>query len=122
MDAQIIAGIAAILLAVASLIAAVASRIKSSGEVAAVRQEREETKHERDTAIALLKQRCKFLEDRLDEGNDRFGRLELEMKSMNEKFDGKMLVMNDKLVAVITKLDTIISMQKKSHVPEGRPL
>lgn len=122
MDAQIIAGIAAILLAIAGLITAAASRIKSSGEVAAVRQEREETKHERDTAIALLKQRCQFLEGRLDDGDNRFGRLELEMKSMNDKFDGKMQAMNDKLVAVITRLDTIISMQNKSHTPENRPL
>ena len=122
MDAQIIAGYAAILLAIAGLITAVASRIKSSGEVNAVKHDREQTKYERDTKIALLEQECKFLRGRLDEGSDRFDKIDVEIKSMNERFDGKMEAMNEKLITVITQLNTMINMQKKSHTPENRPL
>lgn len=122
MDTQIIAGIAAILLAIAGLITAVASRIKSSGEVEAVKHDREQTKQERDMKIALLEQECKFLRGRLDEGRDRFDKIDIEVKSMNEKFSGRMETMNEKLTTVITQLNTMISMQKKSHTPENRPL
>jgi predicted nuclease with TOPRIM domain len=122
MDTQIIAGIAAILLAIAGLITAVASRIKSSGEVEAVKHDREQTKQERDMKIALLEQECKFLRGRLDEGQDRFDKIDIEVKSMNEKFSGRMETMNEKLTTVITQLNTMISMQKKSHTPENRPL
>jgi len=41
---------------------------------------------------------------------------------MNEKFSGKMEAMSEKLTTVITQLNTMISMQKKSHTPEDRPI
>lgn len=122
MEPQIIAGYAAILLAIAGLITAVASRIKSSGEVQAVKHDREQTKNERDSRIALLEQECKFLRERLDNGQNRFDKIDVEVKSMNEKFSGKMETMSEKLTTVITQLNTMISMQKKSHAPEDRPI
>lgn len=115
MDNELIAAIIAVLLAAAGW-------LKSHSEVADVKKDREATKAERDTKIALLEKECEMLERRLDDGNSRFDNLDAEMKSMNEKFDGKMNSMNDKLVSVSTKLDFLISIKNKSHAPEERPL
>ncbi len=115
MDNELIAAIVAVLLAEAGW-------IKSHSEVADVKKDREATKAERDTKIALLEKECEMLERRLDDGNSRFDNLDAEMKSMNEKFDGKMNSMNDKLVSVSTKLDFLISIKNKSHTPEDKPI
>lgn len=115
MDEQLIAAIVAVLLALAGW-------LKSHSEVVDVKKDREATKAQRDTKIALLEQRCQMLEKRLEDGNSRFDNLDKEIKAMNEKFDGKMEKMNEKLTAVITGLDTLISMKTKSHTPEDRPI
>jgi predicted nuclease with TOPRIM domain len=108
--------------AIIALILAVAAWLKSHSEVENVKKDRELTKADRDTKIALLEQKCEMLESRLNDGNSRFDSLDTEMKSMNEKFDGKMGSMNEKLVAVCTKLDVLIGIKNKSHTPEERPL
>lgn len=115
MENELIAAIVAVLLAVAGW-------LKSHSEVNTVKKEREATKAERDTKIALLEQECKFLKGRLDDGQDRFDKIDVEIKSMNDKFSGKMETMSDKLTTIITKFDTMISVQKKSHTPEDRPI
>lgn len=113
MDNELIAAIVAVMLAVAGW-------IKSHSEVNTVKKEREATKAERDTKIALLEQECKFLKGRLDDGQDRFDKIDVEIKSMNERFDGKMEKMSEKLTTIITKFDSMIAVQKRSHTPEDR--
>lgn len=106
--------------AIIGLIVAVTIYIKSRSEVNEVKADREKTKAERDTKIALLEQKCKFLEGRLDEGAGRFDKIDVEIKSMNERFDGKMEKMSEKLTTIITKFDSMIAVQKRSHTPEDR--
>lgn len=57
--------------------------LKSHTEVKTVQREREATKVERDTQIALLKAKTDQMEKRLDDGNDRFERFERELKDTN---------------------------------------
>lgn len=57
--------------------------LKSHTEVKAVQRDRETTKVERDTRIALLEAKTVQMEKRLDEGNDRFERFERELKETN---------------------------------------
>ena len=115
MDEQLIAAIAALLLAIAGW-------LKSHSEVESVKKDREVTKADRDTKIALLEQKCETLERRLEDGNSRFDNLDNEIKAMNEKFDSNMGNMREKLTSVITKLDTLLSLKSRSHTPEDRPL
>lgn len=76
MDEQLIAAIAAVLLACAGW-------LKSHSEVSAVKKDRESTKIERDTRIALLEGKVAEMDKRLNEGNDRFERFERELKETN---------------------------------------
>ena len=101
---------------------AAAGLFKVWTDLAKVKADRESTKHERDTKIALLEQECKFLRGRLDEGQDRFDKIDVEIKSMNDKFSGKMETMSEKLTTIITKFDSMIAVQKRSHTPEDKPL
>lgn len=80
MDGQLIASIAGFLVAAAGW-------LKSHTEVNAVKRDRETTKVERDTEIALLESKVVDMEKRLDEGNDRFERFEKELKG--SKFGGE---------------------------------
>lgn len=66
----------------------VASKAKSEAKDAkdraeAIAKDREVTKIERDTKIALLEAKCSEMEKRLNEGNDRFERFEKELKETN---------------------------------------
>ena len=106
--------------AIIGLIVAVTIYIKARSEVNEVKADREKTKAERDTKIALLEQKCKFLEGRLDEGANRFDKIDVEIKSMNERFDAKMEKMSEKLTTIITKFVSMIAVQKRSHTPEDR--
>lgn len=102
MDNELIAAIVAVLLAVAGW-------IKSHSEVADVKKDREATKAERDTKIALLEQKCEMLERRLDDGNSRFDRMDAELKAINNS-----------LATIITKVDMML--RKSGHTPEDRPI
>ena len=108
--------------AVIGLIVALTIYIKARSEVNEVKADREKTKAERDTKIALLEQECKFLRGRLDEGQERFDKIDVEIKDMNDKFSGKMENMTEKLTTIITQFNTMMGVQKKSHTPEDRPL
>ena len=57
--------------------------LKSHTEVKAVQRDREATKVERDTRIALLEAKVSEMDKRLEEGNDRFERFEKELKETN---------------------------------------
>lgn len=76
MDEQLMAAVIAVLVAAAGW-------LKSHTEVNAVKRDRESTKVERDTKIALLESKVVDMEKRLDEGNDRFERFEKELKETN---------------------------------------
>ena len=104
MDEQLIAAIVAVLLALAGW-------LKSHSEVESVKKDREVTKADRDTKIALLEQKCEMLERRLDDGNVRFDRMDDELKAINKS-----------LITIITKVDTIANMKVRSHTPEDRPI
>lgn len=104
MDNEVIAAIVAVLLAAAGW-------LKSHSEVQEVVRDRESTKHERDTKIALLEQKCEFLEDRLGDGDSRFDRMDAELKEMNKNLGN-----------ITGQLKTLISMKERSHTPESRPL
>lgn len=102
MDNELIAAIVAVLLAAAGW-------LKSHSEVADVKKDREATKAERDTKIALLEQKCEMLERRLDDGNSRFDRMDAELKAINNS-----------LTTIITKVDMML--RKSGHTPEDRPI
>ena len=102
MDNELIAAIVAVLLAAAGW-------LKSHSEVADVKKDREATKAERDTKIALLEQKCEMLERRLDDGNSRFDRMDAELKAINNS-----------LATIITKVD--VMLRKSGHTPEDRPI
>ena len=104
MEDKLIAAIIAMLLAAAGW-------LKSHSEVNDVKADREKTKNERDTKIALLEQKCEMLQKRLDDGQVRFDKMDAELKAVN-----------DKLITIITKVDTIIGMKARSHIPEKEPL
>lgn len=57
--------------------------LKSHTEVKAVQRDRETTKVERDTRIALLEAKVREMDKRLEEGNNRFERFEKELKETN---------------------------------------
>ena len=76
MDEQLLAAIIAVLVAAAGW-------LKSHTEVNAVKRDRESTKVERDTRIAILESKVTEMDKRLEEGNDRFERFERELKETN---------------------------------------
>lgn len=102
MDNELIAAIVAVLLAAAGW-------LKSHSEVESVKKAREVTKADRDTEIALLKQRCEMLSQRLDDGQSRFDRIEGDLKEINKS-----------LTTIITKVDMML--RRSGHTPEKEPL
>jgi uncharacterized coiled-coil protein SlyX len=69
--------------AVVGLILALTIYLKNRSEVNGVKADRERTKVERDTRIALLEQKVSEHDKMLSEGNDRFDRIERELKETN---------------------------------------
>ena len=69
--------------AIVAILVSAAGWLKSHTEVNAVRRDRESTKVERDTKIAILESKVSEMEKRLVEGNDRFERFERELKETN---------------------------------------
>jgi len=102
MDNELIAAIVAVLLAAAGW-------LKSHSEVESVKKAREVTKADRDTEIALLKQKCEMLSQRLDDGQSRFDRIEGDLKEINKS-----------LTTIITKVDMML--RRSGHTPEKEPL
>lgn len=96
---------------IVGVLIAAAGWLKSHSEVGEVKKDREATKHERDTKIALLEQKCEFLENRLSDGDNHFERMDSELKQMNHN------------LGVITgQLKTLVSMKTRSHTPEEGPV
>lgn len=118
---------------VISLVLAAAAWLKSHTEVKDIKADREKTKNERDTKIALLEQKVKMLEDQRKEDAERYEKQLLDIVARFEKrleegsvrfdrFDSDMKTMSDKLTTIITKFDTLLSIKSKSHIPESEPL
>lgn len=76
MDEQIIAAIVAVLLAAAGW-------LKSHSEVQSVKRDRESTKVERDTKMAVMEQKSQELEKRLDNAETRTGKIEDKLDKTN---------------------------------------
>ena len=76
MQEQLITAIVAVLLALAAW-------LKSHSEVENVKKDRETTKMERDTRIALLEQKVAEHDKMMENGNERFDRIERELKETN---------------------------------------
>ena len=94
MDEQLMAAIIAVLVAAAGW-------LKSHTEVNAVKRDRESTKVERDTKIALLESKVSDLEKRLEDGSSRFDRIEDELKSTNKT-----------LSEIVGSLNTLITLKE----------
>lgn len=95
MDGQLIASIAGFLVAAAGW-------LKSHTEVNAVKRDRETTKAERDTEIAVLKAKVVDLEKRLGDGDSRFARLETQMGQMNGTLNN-----------ILGKVDLLVTLKEK---------
>lgn len=76
MDNELIAAIVAVLLAAAGW-------LKSHSEVAEVKADREQTKKDRDTKIALLEQQCSEMRKRLDDGDAVMKGLQSTLSELN---------------------------------------
>lgn len=94
MDAVLVNAIVAVLVAAAGW-------LKSHTEVNAVKRDRESTKVERDTKIALLESKVSDLEKRLEDGSSRFDRIEDELKSTNKT-----------LSEIVGSLNTLITLKE----------
>lgn len=68
---------------VISFLVAATGWLKSHTEVLSVKRDREATKVERDSRISVLETKVNELEHRLDAGNERFDRIEKELKETN---------------------------------------
>jgi hypothetical protein len=69
--------------AIVEVLVALAIFLKGRSDVASIRDDREKTKIERDTEIALLKQKVAEHDKMMESGNDRFDRIERELKETN---------------------------------------
>lgn len=94
MDAVLVNAIVAVLVAAAGW-------LKSHTEVNAVKRDRESTKVERDTKIALLESKVSDLDKRLEDGSSRFDRIEDELKSTNKT-----------LSEIVGSLNTLITIKE----------
>ena len=94
MDAVLVNAIVAVLVAAAGW-------LKSHTEVNAVKRDRESTKVERDTKIALLESKVSDLDKRLEDGSSRFDRIEDELKSTNKT-----------LSEIVGSLNTLITLKE----------
>jgi uncharacterized coiled-coil protein SlyX len=101
MDNELIAAIVAVLLAAAGW-------LKSHSEVEGVKKDRETTKMERDTKIALLEQKVAEHDKMMENGNERFDRIERELKETNGLLR--------ELVGMFK-----MSTRARSHTPEDGP-
>ena len=66
-----------------NLAMALTAYLKAHSENGAIVKAREATKQDRDTAIALLKQKVEEHDKMMENGNDRFDRIERELKETN---------------------------------------
>ena len=101
MQEQLITAIVAVLLALAAW-------LKAHSEVEGVKKDRESTKMEHDTKIALLEQKVAEHDRMMDEGNGRFDRIERELKETNGLLR--------ELVGMFK-----MSTRARSHTPEDGP-
>ena len=69
--------------ALVAFLLAGAAWFKSHSEVEGVKKDREATKMERDTKIALLEQKVAEHDKMMENGNERFDRIERELKETN---------------------------------------
>lgn len=98
MDEQLIAAIVAVLLAAAGW-------LKSHSEVQSVKRDRESTKVERDTKMAVMEQKNQELEKRLDNAEMRTGKIEDKLDKTN--------MLLSQLVGMFKA-----TLRAKSHQPE----
>ena len=87
--------------AIVAVLVAAAGWLKSHTEVNAVKRDRESTKVERDTKIALLESKVSDLDKRLEDGSSRFDRIEDELKSTNKT-----------LSEIVGSLNTLITLKE----------
>lgn len=113
---------------VGSLIKAFMSDSKASraeAKAKEIEEARAATKIERDTRIAVLEEKNKYLESRLSEGNDRFEKLEKKLDETNKNVEQsnhilgeiKGALMNNGLVFSGTPV-----IRRSGHTPEKEPL
>lgn len=113
---------------VGSLIKAFMSDSKASraeAKAKEIEEARAATKIERDTRIAVLEEKNKYLESRLSEGNDRFEKLEQKIDETNKNVEQtnhilgeiKGALMNSGLVFSGTPV-----IRRSGHTPEKEPL
>ena len=113
---------------VGSLIKAFMSDSKASraeAKAKEIEEARAATKIERDTRIAVLEEKNKYLETRLSEGNDRFEKLEKKIDETNKNVEQsnrilgeiKGALMNNGLVFSGTPV-----IRRSGHTPEKEPL
>ena len=90
-----------------------------------IEEARAATKIERDTRIAVLEEKNKYLESRLSEGNDRFEKLEKKIDETNKNVEQtnhilgeiKGALMNSGLVFSGTPV-----IRRSGHTPEREPV
>lgn len=113
---------------VGSLIKAFMSDSKASraeAKAKEIEEARAATKIERDTRIAVLEEKNKYLESRLSEGNDRFEKVEQKIDETNKNVEQtnhilgeiKGALMNSGLVFSGTPV-----IRRSGHTPEKEPL
>lgn len=113
---------------VGSLIKAFMSDSKASraeAKAKEIEEARAATKIERDTRIAVLEEKNKYLESRLSEGNDRFEKVEKKIDETNKNVEQtnrilgeiKGALMNNGLVFSGTPV-----IRRSGHTPEKEPL
>lgn len=113
---------------VGSLIKAFMSDSKASraeAKAKEIEEARAATKIERDTRIAVLEEKNKYLESRLSEGNDRFEKLEKKIDETNKNVEQtnhilgeiKGALMNSGIVFSGTPV-----IRRSGHTPEKEPL
>lgn len=113
---------------VGSLIKAFMSDSKASraeAKAKEIEEARAATKIERDTRIAVLEEKNKYLESRLSEGNDRFEKLEQKIDETNKNVEQtnhilgeiKGALMNNGLVFSGTQV-----IRRSGHTPEKEPM
>lgn len=129
MDNELIAAVVAVLMGIAGVLGAIAVYIRSKAGDKEIKEERANTKIERDKEIQELQVRIAVVEaknsdlekkleahsvetnKRLAEGDNKFDRVDGEFKEMNKS-----------LGIIVGKLDVLVSMKERSHTPEARPL
>lgn len=105
-----------------TFILAGAAWFKSHTEVNDVKADREKTKNERDTKIALLEQKIEMLEKQREDDAARFEKRLAEGSERFDRMDAELKAMNGNLIKIITKVDTIIRINMGNHAPEKEPL